>query len=33
LLAPGMDTSPQNLPDWSSLLTGPVYRGAEVTVK
>ncbi|HEY3477779.1 MAG TPA: MCE family protein, partial [Streptomyces sp.] len=33
LLAPGMDTDPQALPDWSSLLTGPVYRGAEVTVK
>ncbi|WP_237405269.1 MCE family protein [Actinacidiphila reveromycinica] len=33
LLAPSMDTAPQDLPDWSSLLTGPVYRGAEVTVK
>jgi phospholipid/cholesterol/gamma-HCH transport system substrate-binding protein len=33
LLAPGMNTSPSKLPDWSSLLTGPVYRGAEVTVK
>ncbi|WP_435132949.1 MCE family protein [Actinacidiphila sp. bgisy144] len=33
LLAPSMDTSPTKLPDWSSLLTGPVYRGAEVTVK
>ncbi|SEF57694.1 phospholipid/cholesterol/gamma-HCH transport system substrate-binding protein [Actinacidiphila yanglinensis] len=33
LLAPSMKTSPSNLPDWSSLLTGPVYRGAEVTVK
>ncbi|WP_433888992.1 MCE family protein [Streptomyces sp. CA-111067] len=33
LLAPGMAKSPQSLPDWSSLLTGPVFRGAEVTVK
>lgn len=33
LLAPGMNTDPGTLPDWSSLLTGPVYRGAEVTVK
>ncbi len=33
LLAPSMDASPQSLPDWSSLLTGPVFRGAEVTVK
>lgn len=33
LLAPGAHTSPGDLPDWSSLLTGPVFRGAEVTVK
>jgi phospholipid/cholesterol/gamma-HCH transport system substrate-binding protein len=33
LLAPGTNTSPQSLPDWSSLLTGPVFRGAEVTVR
>jgi phospholipid/cholesterol/gamma-HCH transport system substrate-binding protein len=33
LLAPGAHTSPADLPDWSSLLTGPVFRGAEVTVK
>jgi phospholipid/cholesterol/gamma-HCH transport system substrate-binding protein len=33
LLAPGIGTSPQSLPDWSSLLTGPVFRGAEVTVQ
>jgi phospholipid/cholesterol/gamma-HCH transport system substrate-binding protein len=33
LLAPGLTTSPQSLPDWSSLLTGPVFRGAEVTVR
>lgn len=33
LLAPGMNGDPGSLPDWSSMLTGPVYRGAEVTVK
>ncbi|WP_333771579.1 MCE family protein [Streptomyces sp. IBSBF 2435] len=33
LLAPGAHTTAQSLPDWSSLLTGPVFRGAEVTVK
>ncbi|MYS19975.1 phospholipid/cholesterol/gamma-HCH transport system substrate-binding protein [Streptomyces sp. DvalAA-14] len=33
LLAPAEHASPQSLPDWSSLLTGPVFRGAEVTVK
>lgn len=33
LLAPGLGTDPDALPDWSSLLTGPVYRGAEVTVR
>jgi phospholipid/cholesterol/gamma-HCH transport system substrate-binding protein len=33
LLAPGTHTAPDALPDWSSLLTGPVFRGAEVTVK
>ncbi|SHN33198.1 MCE family protein [Actinacidiphila paucisporea] len=33
LLAPGARTAPGDLPDWSSLLTGPVFRGAEVTVK
>lgn len=33
LLAPGMAVAPQSLPDWSSLLTGPVFRGTEVTVK
>jgi phospholipid/cholesterol/gamma-HCH transport system substrate-binding protein len=25
--------SPQSLPDWSSLLVGPLYRGAEVTLR
>ena len=33
LLAPAMKSAPSALPDWSSLLTGPVFRGAEVTVK
>ncbi|MFC8449198.1 MCE family protein [Kitasatospora sp. NPDC057223] len=33
LLAPGMNTTPQALPDWSSLLAGPVLRGAEVTLR
>jgi phospholipid/cholesterol/gamma-HCH transport system substrate-binding protein len=33
LLAPSMDAAPQSLPDWSSLLTGPVFRGTEVTVR
>ncbi|UUN30365.1 MCE family protein [Streptomyces sp. FIT100] len=33
LIAPGMKVAPQSLPDWSSVLTGPVYRGAEVTLK
>lgn len=33
LLAPAMKSAPQSLPDWSSLLTGPVFRGAEVTVE
>jgi phospholipid/cholesterol/gamma-HCH transport system substrate-binding protein len=33
LLAPGIGASPQTLPDWGSLLTGPVFRGAEVTVE
>jgi phospholipid/cholesterol/gamma-HCH transport system substrate-binding protein len=33
LLAPGATTQPRTLPDWSSVLVGPLYRGAEVTVK
>ncbi|MFC5804632.1 MCE family protein [Streptomyces formicae] len=33
LIAPGMKVAPRSLPDWSSVLTGPVYRGAEVTLK
>ncbi|MEU5877707.1 MCE family protein [Spirillospora sp. NPDC047279] len=33
LVAPGLDEVPEELPDWSSVLVGPIYRGAEVTVK
>jgi phospholipid/cholesterol/gamma-HCH transport system substrate-binding protein len=25
--------APGSLPDWSSLLVGPLYRGAEVTLR
>lgn len=32
LLAPAAGKSPGDLPDWSSLLVGPVYRGTEVTL-
>ncbi|MFJ6072588.1 MCE family protein [Streptomyces sp. NPDC093065] len=33
LLAPAAGKSPADLPDWSSLLVGPVYRGTEVTLR
>ncbi|MFD6828578.1 ABC transporter substrate-binding protein [Streptomyces sp. TSRI0384-2] len=33
LLAPGAEKSPGDLPDWSSLLAGPAFRGAEVTLE
>ncbi|MFE6893730.1 MCE family protein [Streptomyces sp. NPDC057694] len=33
LIAPAAKTSPDDLPDWSSLLVGPVYRGTEVKLK
>ncbi len=33
LVAPGTALPPQNLPDWSSVLVGPLYRGAEVKLK
>ncbi|MET8900508.1 MCE family protein [Streptomyces sp. NPDC004538] len=33
LLAPAAGESPEDLPDWSSLLVGPVYRGTEVTLR
>ncbi|MEU9980845.1 MCE family protein [Streptomyces sp. NPDC050856] len=33
LMAPGLRVAPQSLPDWSTVLTGPVFRGAEVTLR
>lgn len=33
LLAPGLQDVPEALPDWSSVLVGPVYRGTEVRLK
>ncbi|MEU5884815.1 MCE family protein [Spirillospora sp. NPDC047279] len=33
LLAPGLNEVPGALPDWSSVLLGPIYRGKEVTVR
>ncbi len=33
LLAPGAGKPPQNMPDWSSVLVGPLYRGTEVKLK
>ncbi|GAA3496965.1 MCE family protein [Streptomyces prasinosporus] len=33
LLAPAAGKHPGELPDWSSLLAGPVYRGTEVTLR
>jgi phospholipid/cholesterol/gamma-HCH transport system substrate-binding protein len=33
MLAPDLNVAPQDVPAWSSLLVGPLYRGAEVTVK
>ncbi|MEU7018566.1 MCE family protein [Streptomyces sp. NPDC046385] len=33
LLAPAARTAPGDLPDWSSLLAGPAFRGAEVTLR
>ncbi|OIV36031.1 ABC transporter substrate-binding protein [Mangrovactinospora gilvigrisea] len=33
LLAPALHTKPTSLPDWSSVLTGPAFRGTEVSVK
>ncbi|MFF8539610.1 MCE family protein [Streptomyces werraensis] len=32
LLAPAAGAAPGDLPDWSTLLVGPVYRGTEVTL-
>ncbi|MCT2587244.1 MCE family protein [Actinophytocola sp. S1-96] len=33
LLAPSLGVEPSDVPAWSSLLVGPLYRGAEVTFK
>ncbi|MFF5284719.1 MCE family protein [Streptomyces sp. NPDC013171] len=33
LLAPAAGKRPGDLPDWSSLLAGPAFRGAEVTLR
>ncbi|MFJ6571733.1 MCE family protein [Streptomyces sp. NPDC091292] len=33
LLAPSAKKRPADLPDWSSLLAGPLYRGTEVKLK
>ncbi|MFD3532785.1 MCE family protein [Streptomyces sp. NPDC058664] len=33
LLAPAAKQRPGDLPDWSSLLAGPAFRGAEVTLR
>jgi len=33
LAAPALDTTPDQVPDWASLLVGPLYRGAEVDVQ
>ncbi|MEU6619946.1 MCE family protein [Streptomyces litmocidini] len=33
LLAPAAQKAPGDLPDWSSLLAGPAFRGAEVTLR
>jgi phospholipid/cholesterol/gamma-HCH transport system substrate-binding protein len=33
LAAPALGAAPTSLPDWTSVLLGPIYRGTEVTVK
>ncbi|MFE3517886.1 MCE family protein [Streptomyces sp. NPDC059166] len=33
LVAPSLDVRPQSLPDWSSVLIGPAFRGAEVKLR
>ncbi len=33
LVAPSLQEVPTALPDWSSVLVGPIYRGAEVNLK
>jgi phospholipid/cholesterol/gamma-HCH transport system substrate-binding protein len=33
LLAPDIGRQPDEMPGWSSLLVGPLFRGAEVSFK
>jgi len=33
LIAPALQSTPEELPNWSSVLVGPLYRGTEVKVK
>jgi len=33
LVSPVLNTSPEDVPNWSSLLVGPLYRGVEVDVQ
>ncbi|MFC1436113.1 MCE family protein [Streptacidiphilus sp. N1-3] len=33
LLAPSLGLAPSGLPSWSSVLAGPVFRGAQVTIR
>jgi phospholipid/cholesterol/gamma-HCH transport system substrate-binding protein len=33
LVAPGLGVQPSQVPSWSSLLVGPLFRGTEVTVQ
>lgn len=33
LASPALQTTPENVPGWSSLLVGPLYRGAEVDLQ
>jgi phospholipid/cholesterol/gamma-HCH transport system substrate-binding protein len=33
LTAPALGVAPEDVPDWGSLLVGPLYRGAEVDLK
>jgi hypothetical protein len=33
LTAPALGVAPADVPNWSSLLVGPLYRGAEVDLK
>jgi phospholipid/cholesterol/gamma-HCH transport system substrate-binding protein len=33
LVAPGVNVAPDNLPSWSSVLVGPIFRGTTVTIK